>query len=675
MRIRFSEPARVGRLSPKRGALLFGSLFLAICVGCTHTNRDLNSASISLTSSSASSIGSAPDEVEKKTDSVPPPIADLLRGTKHFDSLSGVSGPSFSPSPALGLEGNGHSIDPGIVLAQGVVQLPQPRVLKQIDSPFLERSITPQQTLDLVVGVPELLVLKQAPKRVLLGGDEKNAIVTMTIPSEREISLVGTKVGRIGLTLWFTDPKDATKQEVVTFLIRVQPDPTEHQNIQERLAVYYKNLECEINQAFPNSRISLKLIGSNLLLCGQTYDTAETAQILKLFSGTKQLPPGIAPTTIIQHGLAQTRVDAVPGEAPEAAKEAAAQLDLGPPGIAAAAALLGTNRVPTINVINMLHVPGEQQVMLKVVVAEINRTAARSLGVNYNITNSQGLTVFSNTTGNIAGSTSSGSGGGIGGVATTPSPLANLQAALGAGRVQLVISALKNMDLARSLAEPNLVTMNGQPASFQAGGQFPVPVVTGFTAAGLQGVSFVPFGVQLQFTPTITDKDRIRLELKAEVSTRDTSTGSTVGGSSVPGLNTRNFKSMVEMREGETLAVAGLIQTNYGADSSRIPFFGDIPFIGRLAGFDRTATGEQELVILVTPVLIHPTCERDRRGLPGQDVFEPSDVEFFLGSRLEGRRPVDYRTPIRTDWWRIFDFCHEPPGNGVPAGYPPAPAP
>src|SRR5205085_10926860 len=133
-----------------------------------------------------------------------------------------------------------------------------------------------------------------------------------------------------------------------------------------------------------------------------------------------------------------------------------------------------------------------------------------------------------------------------------------------------------------SLAEPNLVTMNGQTANFQAGGQFPVPVVTGFTTAGLQGVNFIPFGVQLSFTPYITDRDRIRLVMSAEVSSRDLSAGNiTIGGAAVPNLSTRNFQTTVELREGQTLAVAGLIQNNLGAESHRVPFFGYIPFLGR----------------------------------------------------------------------------------------------
>src|SRR4029077_18527155 len=187
-----------------------------------------------------------------------------------------------------------------------------------------------------------------------------------------------------------------------------------------------------------------------------------------------------------------------------------------------------------------------------------------------------------------------------------------------------LIEALRNISLARSLAEPNLVTLNGQPASFLAGGDAPAPIVTGPPATGLQGVSFVPFGVQLQFTPFITDKDRIRLSLNATVSVRDVALGSNFnggaggqqGGGFVPGLNTRTVTTTVEMREGQTLAIGGLLQTNLGGDTQRVPGIGDLPLIGHLARVDRTSADESELVLLVTPELVHPLEPKEVLPLP-----------------------------------------------------------
>jgi pilus assembly protein CpaC len=150
-------------------------------------------------------------------------------------------------------------------------------------------------------------------------------------------------------------------------------------------------------------------------------------------------------------------------------------------------------------VINMLRVPGVQQVMLKVTVAEVNRSAARAIGASLSYTPSESLGLFS-----FAPPTGSGD-------QPTASTIAGGRVVINRGDFELAINALKQINLARSLAEPELTTLNGRPANFLVGGSFPVPQITGFTAAGLQGVEFVPFGVQLQFLPVITDKDRIRL--------------------------------------------------------------------------------------------------------------------------------------------------------------------
>ncbi len=197
-------------------------------------------------------------------------------------------------------------------------------------------------------------------------------------------------------------------------------------------------------------------------------------------------------------------------------------------------------------------------------------------------------------------------------------------------------------------------------AEFQAGGSFPVPVISGGGGGGggqnLQGVNFIPFGVQLQFTPNIEANGVIRLAVNAEVSTRDESLGTSIGGGAggtqVSGLNSRNFSTTVQLRTGQTIAVAGLMQTNYGASTERIPFWGDLPLIGSTGGVNKNSSGEQELVILVTPHLVAPINSSGSPGLPGNDVHEPTDVEFFVANRLESRRSKDYRASVQTDWAR-----------------------
>jgi pilus assembly protein CpaC len=535
---------------------------------------------------------------------------------------------------------------------------------------FVRDLVDPNNTLDLIVGRTRLMVLKAVPKRVQMGDDK---IAAYNIMSPMELTLLGKRLGDTVLNLWFADPANKDKDIVLSYLVRVLPDP----EAKDRLDRAYKALQDEINHAFPDSRVCLFLIGDKLVVSGQARDIAEAAHIIQLVEANAPTPP-----------------TGTGADTPQAQAVAGA---LGPlSGLMGQYGIRGRQRTES-RIINLLHIPGEQQVMLKVTVAEVDRAAARSIGVNFNIMNRQGVTVFANNTGNIfnngigsvggagtglsgvniSSSASPGSNNNLAAASAFGSVINNLPAALDGGLIALAISALRNMNYARSLAEPNLVALNGQTASFQAGGAFPAPVVTGFTASGLQGVTFIPFGVQLNFTPFITDKDRIRLNVSAEVSTPNPGASTTVGTSTVPGLNTRNFQTTVELREGQTLAVAGLIQNNLGVNSTRVPFFGDLPWIGRLAAFDNTTSGEQELVVLVTPELVHPLEHKEVPPLPGSDIFEPGDCEFYLQGRLESRRNYDYRSHVRTDLHRqlMYSKCENiyiygPHGHTEP---PPAP--
>jgi pilus assembly protein CpaC len=407
----------------------------------------------------------------------------------------------------------------------------------------------------------------------------------------------------------------------------VLPDP----EAKERLERVYKALEDEINKAFPDAYVCLFLVGDKLVVTGQVKDAVEATHILQILRANA---PAQAPTGVANIPTRQTL---------------RSPYTLDPLNLAAS-----NNQAPNTindyiiqgeqNLVNLLRIAGEQQVALKVTVAEVSRAAARSIGLNAQFRNNQGIQYFAQNTGIVN---------------------SNLPTIIDNGQINLAIEALRNVNLAKSLAEPTLVAMNGRPASFQAGGQFPVPVVTGATATGLQGVSFVPFGVLLTFVPYISCKDKIQLELSAVVSVRDVTTGTNIGGgigagagagTFVPGLNTRNVQTTVVMREGQTLAIAGLIQNNLGADSARVPLFGDIPFPGQLFRTSRTQSSESELVLLVTPELIHPMEPKEIPPLPGSDYFEPGDLEFYLHGRLESWRPYSYRSPVMNDIHRMAAY-------------------
>jgi pilus assembly protein CpaC len=528
----------------------------------------------------------------------------------------------------------------------GQTPMPTPQDLKELGR-FVGGFVDPKYTLDLVQGRTRSMKLKFAPKRVQVADE---SIVMYNLLDPTEVTLMGKNAGTTVLNLWFEDPDEKNKQRIISYHVRVVPDP----EARVRLEKVYQALEKEINATFPNSVVSLKLVGDKLAISGQAHDIADATQILRIVRANAPNDDSVRQTggTKTSESIAVTGV----------------------PGLEDFQHLGGPS------VINLMRIPGEQQVMLRVTVAEVNRTAARSIGMNFSITNKAGLTVFENRTGNIATGGQAAVFGGafnnINGLANNLAGLAtnNLPVALDNGQVRLAINALRSLNYARSLAEPNLVALNGQTATFRAGGQFPVPIISGYTAAGLQGVNFVPYGVQLNFTPFITDRDRVRLNINASISTRDINSGTNIAGSFVSGLNSRDFQTTVELREGQTLAIAGLIQNNLGADASRIPFFGDIPILNRFAGFDRVSAGEQELVVLISPELVHPMNAKEIPPLPGSDLFEPSDLEFYLLGRLESLRGHDYRSPVMNDPARMrrYHRCDQIHIFG-PNGYSPHP--
>ncbi|TWT94711.1 type II and III secretion system protein family protein [Stieleria varia] len=494
---------------------------------------------------------------------------------------------------------------------------------------FIPTSIDPELSLKLVVGRPKVLQLSETPKRVYTPADTVIRTEIIDEQSGKEIAVTGLQPGTTTLIFWFDDRDSPGGQSTVAYEVRVYADPL--------FAQPTKDLQADLNAKFPNSYIELDELADRLIVRGQTPDAVEMSQILDVLLGARQVRNQSGQALESQAAL--TAVNFTTTAERLESERAAAFADR----------IIDARALADAGIINQMKIVGEQQVMLKVTVAEVNRSAARSIGLNFGVDNDDGLTVFQSLTGRL---TQTGGGGNQSG--------ANILASLDMGQVRMAIEALRRMNLSRTLAEPNLVAMNGQPANFQAGGQFPIPIISAGGGGGnnLQGVSFVPFGVQLQFTPFIQDRDVIQLQMNAEVSTRDESLGTNIGGggggggSQVAGLNSRNFSTTVQLRSGQTIAVAGLLQTNYGASTDRVPFWGDLPIIGSTGGVNRSSSGEQELVILVTPHLVAPVDACESPNLPGSDVHEPTDIEFYVANRLESRRSQDYRSSVRTDYAR-----------------------
>lgn len=519
---------------------------------------------------------------------------------------------------------------------------------------YVAKLIDPETTLDLVVGQSRVLVFKDAPFRIQTGNEQ---VLAFNPAAPRELLLQGKAVGATVLTLWFGDRNDPAKQETLSYLVRIFPDP----DAKDRVEKAYKALEDDINKHFRDSSVRLKVLGDKLVVSGRVRDFVQGGQILQIIRANPVVNPNNGPVNGAGAGGEDAgKIPIVPAGGFPA--------DAIPPAQPMTQEAFQAAGGP--NVVNLLEVAGEQQVMLRVIVAEVNRAAARSIGMNFAVQNNQGLTVFANATGLLTGFT--GVGGATNLLGAGPP---NVFARFDAGRVPVAIKALKSLQYAKSLAEPTLVTLNGQTADFRAGGQFPVPVIGGFNglAGGLQGVSYVPFGVQLSFTPFVTDRDKVRLILAANVSNRDTTTGTTIGGAAVPGMNTRNVNTTVELRQGETLAVAGLIETSLSGDRNSLPFIGDIPGLNVLTGLQRVQATERELVIFITPELTRPMDPGQVPPLPGCEILDPNDVELYLMGRIEGHCR-DYRSPIRTDLSRIRMYSRTEAVNVAgPSGYTPLP--
>ena len=195
-----------------------------------------------------------------------------------------------------------------------------------------------------------------------------------------------------------------------------------------------------------------------------------------------------------------------------------------------------------------------------------------------------------------------------------------------------MLRALEQKGGFQSLAEPNLIAYNGQEASFLAGGEFPVPVVQGGTSNSVT-VVFKEFGIRLNFTPTIAG-DVIRLKVRPEVSTLDFANGITLSGFRIPALTTRRAETDVELRDGQSFAIAGLLDNTTQDDAQAIPILSKLPIIGYLFKSKTSRAEQTELMVLITPRLVHPMNPDEVPQLP--TTIRPFIKKGDIGQQLEG---------------------------------------
>jgi pilus assembly protein CpaC len=443
--------------------------------------------------------------------------------------------------------------------------------------------------------------------------------------SATEVGFVGKAIGTTQVTVWFREGNNPNVDtQPRNFVVHVVTDLSSKEP-------HLKQLEAEIAKLFPNSKIRLRTFGERIIVLGQARDVSEAAEILDIIRGEEIDATGKWITG--------------PGQAERSDNGTAENEGANPRTYIAGRLANRSNRGRggynqdeyADRIVNMLKVPGVHQIMLRVKIAELDRTAARNFGINFATT-----IEFQNGT-------------------------LLLQSLLNASNSNSIIGSFNNKQLnfgihyleqhgvVRLLSEPNLVTMSGQPANFIAGGEFAVP-----TAVGVNGISgfstdFRAYGAIISFTPFLLDKDLIRLRVTPEFSQIDN--GTTVNG--IPGLTERTVHTTVELHAGQTLAIAGLLSDSMISNTQF-----DWPWIGKLLGPRTVSRSETELIVLVTPELVHPMEPEEVPPLPGFDVTEPSNTEFFWRGDIEGNPTRDYRSTV----WPMLQQRYRAGGSPMISG-------
>ena len=296
---------------------------------------------------------------------------------------------------------------------------------------------------------------------------------------------------------------------------------------------------------------------------------------------------------------------------------------------------------------NHLDVSGEYQVLLRCTVAEVNRSAIRQLGINGFMAGDHARDMF--VVNQLGGINPSNIGAAANALVTESIPFLTGEVgiplsqattlSLGFPRVQmqLFMKAMADNSLVRILAEPNLVVISGETATFLAGGEFPVPVpqaTTGGTATTIT-IEYREFGVRLNFTPVVKAGGRIRLRVAPEVSELDFTNAVQLAGFLIPGLTQRRSETTIELGSGQTIAIAGLLSDEVRRIASYVPGIGELPVLGALFRSVEYRRRSTELVILATPEIIAPLNPHEVGPIPGQDLLEPSDWDLYALGLLE----------------------------------------
>ncbi len=447
-----------------------------------------------------------------------------------------------------------------------------------------------RQVVEVALHQSEIIHINQPVAKISVGSPE---IADILILRSRQLYVVGKKLGSTNVTLW-----DNRNQVIRSVGIEVTHD--------------LEGLKAKLHQVMPGEEIEVRSSQGAIVLSGEVSSAPRV--------------------------------------------EAAMQL---------ARSYQGSNPKENGEVLNMMQVGGAQQVMLEVQVAEVSRNFLKRIGAKFEAINADTyLTIGAANNGtalrSALGAPIFGGGQALPSDATeiTRDPMRIATTGLfasyldGSTLFDLVIDAAHDNGLAKVLAEPTLTTLTGQEATFHAGGEFPIPVAGGVNQ-GTQ-ITFKDFGISLGFLPTVLDSGTISLKLNIKVSELSNQNAVAVSvpdtGTSffVNSLTTRSASSTVELGNGQTIGVAGLINENLREQVNKFPGLGDIPILGNLFRSQEFVKGKTELVILVTPHFAKPV-DRQEFTLPTDRFVEPSSLEFYLLGYMEGRSKEEspQRTPVQ----------------------------
>jgi pilus assembly protein CpaC len=476
-----------------------------------------------------------------------------------------------------------------LVLAVGIAGT----AMAQDNRDRIERTPDPTAELEVPLYKSRVLSLPTSIKRISVGSPD---IADLLLLRSTELYVLGKDLGTTNVLLW-----DADDILVAVVSVEVTHD--------------LESLKKKLHDLMPNEAIEVRAAQRSIIL-----------------SGTVSSPANVSAAVAIAKGYLAEAGTAVETEVFD-------QRQGGESG----------------EVINLLQVGGAQQVMLEVKVAEISRREMRKFEMDFNSM----LTSSRWTTGATSGGTTF-PGGSIDNF--TPNDLIIEDKGLFAGLatndflINLTLEAAKENGLAKILAEPNLTTLSGQEAKFLSGGEFPIPVPQGNDSVTIE---FKEFGVGVGFLPVVLGDGRINMVLNIAVSELTNVSNVAVSSDSssasflVPSLSKRSANATVELMDGQTIGIAGLLNENMREVINKFPGLGDIPILGHLFRSQEYVKGETELVILVTPHLAKPVGPGDME-LPTDNFVDPSDTDFYLWGRLEGAASAEQGAGGTTS-----DFGHD----------------